>query len=38
MSRCLPCGGTGKIVTNDANGKWIKVTCPYCEGTGRKKN
>lgn len=30
---CMPCGGSGKVVSN-AGGEPHEVTCPWCEGGG----
>ena len=32
---CRPCRGTGKVVSN-LGGTPHEVTCPWCEGTGRR--
>ena len=33
--RCSPCRGTGKLISM-AGGEPKDVTCPWCDGTGRK--
>lgn len=30
---CMPCSGTGKVVSN-SGGEPHPVTCPWCEGGG----
>ena len=30
---CMPCNGTGKVVSN-SGGEPHQVTCPWCEGGG----
>jgi DnaJ-class molecular chaperone len=31
---CTPCRGTGEVISN-LGGKFHKVTCPWCGGSGR---
>lgn len=33
--RCTPCRGTGKLISR-LGGEEHTVTCPWCEGTGRR--
>ena len=33
--RCSPCRGTGKVIST-AGGKTEEITCPWCEGSGRR--
>ncbi len=32
---CRPCGGTGTVLSGQG-GEPHPVTCPWCEGTGRR--
>jgi DnaJ-class molecular chaperone len=32
--RCTPCRGTGEVIST-LGGEPRKVTCPWCDGTGR---
>jgi len=32
-SKCSPCGGSGKLVSN-AGGEPHPIVCPWCEGSG----
>jgi DnaJ-class molecular chaperone len=33
---CMPCRGTGRVISN-LGGKAAKITCPWCEGDGTRK-
>jgi DnaJ-class molecular chaperone len=34
--RCPPCRGTGQVIST-LGGTPQQVTCPWCEGTGRRR-